>query len=145
MVSIVTPKIYMDEPCYGLAEVPENGRRILKVFVIRDDAIARWQQDLGPESDYEDIMPLIMPSMGDYTVGQLLEYAQKNRQDKYWANRRKEMLSESTLIEDHLRLLDNGTRQLFNQSVFGPAISVQRNRTNRQAMTRHLKERLNGN
>jgi len=144
-MQILASKVHSDEPCYGLAEIPENGRWLQKIFVIRDDCIAKYQVDLGPESDFEKVMPLVMPSYGDDTVGQLMAYADKNRQDHYWYNRRQEMLGESTLIEDHLRLLDNGTRQLFNQSVFGPAISVQRNRTNRQAMTRHLKERLNGN
>lgn len=136
MVAIVTDRIYKDEPCYGLFEGEEKGRWVQKVWVVRDDCIARYQLDLGPASDFEDVVALVMPSQGDDTVAELQAYAEKNRHDHYWSNRSKEMLSESTLIEDHLRLLDQETKTLLNQSVFGPGVSVQRNAVPRQLIAR---------
>ena len=140
MVAIIASNVHPDEPCYGLYEGPDHGRWVQKVFVTRSDSIARYQIDLGPEENYARITPLLMPSQGDDTVAQLQAFAEKNRYDTHWANRRDEMLSESTLIEDHLRLLDEETKQLFNKSVFGPAVSVQRNHIPRNSATRALKE-----
>jgi hypothetical protein len=154
----MTDKVYPDEPCYGLFEGPkmraqpdgsQQDRWLQQVWVIRGDAIACYEVDYGPATDFERVVPLVMPSAGDDTVAQLQAHAEKNRHDDYWAKRRDEMLAGSTLIEDHLRLLDEETAQLFNKSVFGPAVTVQRNNNNRQAITRHLrrliKEHRNGN
>lgn len=127
MVAIVTDRIYPDEPCHGLFEGEDHGRWVQKVWVIRGDTIARYQTDLGPIEDFDMVVPLVMPSQGDDTVAELQAHAEKNRHDRYWSNRGKEMLAESTLVEDHLRLLDEETKQVLNKSVFGPAISVQRN------------------
>ena len=144
MVAIIASNIHPDEPCFGLYEGPDHGRWVQKVFVIRSDSIARYQTDLGPEENYSRITPLLMPSQGDDTVAQLQVFAEKNRHDTHWADRRDEMLSESTLVEDHLRLLDEETKQLLNKSVFGPSVTVQRNHIPRDSATRALKERVNG-
>ena len=103
-----------DEPAYGLFEGPrmmpmprgQQWRWIQAVYVVRDDTIAEYVQDLGPAAEYERIQSLLMPSQGENTVAQLREHAEKNRHDTYWADRTDEMLSESTLIQDHLRQLE---------------------------------------
>jgi len=145
MVAIITNRIYPDEPCYGLFEGAEHGRWIQKVFVNRNDSIARWQKDYGPEELYERVVPILIPSFGENTVAQLQELAEKNRHDTYWANRRDEMLAESTLIKDHMDLLEQETANLLNKTVLGPRVRVQRNANNRQSIQRYLKERINGN
>lgn len=151
---IVTDRVSPDEPCYGMFEGPkmrpmkdgsQMDRWVQQIFVIRGDAIACYETDYGPASDYEDkVTPIIMPSFGDDRVGELQAYAEKNRHDHHWTNRREEMLSESTLIKDHLQMLDEETAQLFNRSVLGPAVNIQRNNANQQARARVLKERRNG-
>jgi hypothetical protein len=145
MVAIVTNRIYPDEPCYGLFEGPDHGRWVQKIFVIRSDSIARWQKDLGPEENYERVMPLLMPSFGDDSVAQLQAFAEKNRQDDYWAKRRDEMLAASTLVQDHLDLLEQDLLLKANRSVFGPKVNVQRFRHPGQYAARRIKEKLNGN
>ena len=142
-MKIVTTSIYPDEPAYGIFEGPEHGRWLQKVWVIRGDAIAQYRTDLGAEEDFPDVVPLVMPSYGDDTVAQLQYYAEKNRHDHYWANRSKEMLAESTLIQDHLELLEKETLAVLNRTVMGPMVKVQRNAFSRATARRQLKERYN--
>ena len=113
-MKIVTSFILPDEECHGLFEGPrmmpmprgQQVRWVQAVYVVRDDTIAEYVQDFGPAQEYGGIQPLLMPSMGENTVAQLQAHAEKNRHDTYWAGRREEMLAESTLIEDHLRQLE---------------------------------------
>ncbi len=131
-MKIVTDHVTQDEPCWGLFEgprqVPRRGRRWVNcVYVIRGDAIAEYATDVGPASDYERIQPMMMPSYGENTVAQLQEFAVKNRHDEYWANRRDEMLAESTLAEDHLRQWQQDREVVANRSTFGSAGAFQRN------------------
>lgn len=109
--------------------------------MIRNDSIAEYTTDYGPTEKYEDcIMPIAIPSFGENTVAQLQELAEKNRHDTYWANRREEMLSESTLIKDHIQKLEVGRELTRNKSQFGPAISVQRFHYPRQYIQRKVKD-----
>lgn len=150
---IMTDRVYPDEPCHGLFEGPkmrtmadgsQQDRWLQQVFVIREDAIACYEVDYGLASDFERATPIIIPSFGENTVAQLQAIAEKNRNDDYWTKRREEMLAASTLIPDHVQLLEQTTENLLNRSVFGPAVQVQRNNQNRQSIRRWLKERLNG-
>ena len=77
-------------------------RWVQTVFVVREDTIAAHTTDLGPAENFEGVIPLMMPSLGDDTVAELRAYAERNRADTYWSNRAKEMLAESTLVKDHL-------------------------------------------
>ena len=132
-MKIVAHYVRPDEPCHGLFEgprqIPKVGERwIQAVYVVRDDAIAEWTQDLGPAEDFARAQPLIMPSPdGCNTVGELQDLADKNRIDDYWAKRADEMLAESTLIEDVVRGIEQKARIIANRSTFGPAGNHQRN------------------
>jgi len=100
------------------------------VYVVRGggDYLSEYLTDLGPAENFEDIQPLIMPSPeGCNSVAQLQEHADKNRQDTYWANRRKLMLSESTLIKDHLEQAAQIREVVANRSTFSPSGAHQRN------------------
>ncbi|KKL20196.1 hypothetical protein LCGC14_2457890 [marine sediment metagenome] len=139
---IVTQSISKDEPCHGLYDGPRNiprkGHRwVQAVYVIRDDAIAEYLEDIGPASDYARIQPMMIPSFGENTVAQLQEFALKNRHDEYWAKRVDEMLAESTLIEDHLRQFEVDREVIRNRSHFGPGIAAQRNGYPRKAAREH--------
>ena len=145
-MKIVTNRVYPDEGCWGLFEGPRTvhsfdgssaSHWVQAVYVIRGDAIAEYTTDYGPTTLFERTTPLIIPSFGENTVGQLQDHAAKNRQDHHWYNRSREMLAESTLIKDSLRILGQQREVLLNRTVIGPIITVQRNDTPRE----YIKER----
>lgn len=113
-MKIETQWVHPDEPCYGLREEPrlipvgkgQSWRWVQTVFVVRGDAIAAHTTDFGPAESYARITPLMMPSFGTDTVAQLREHAEKNRHDTYWQDRAAEQLENSTLIEDHIRQIE---------------------------------------
>lgn len=133
---IVTDHVFPDEPSWGLAEGPlkmpqPDGSTpmhwVQRVFVVRGDAIAKYMIDFGPTEDFDRAQPLLMPSMGENTVAQLQEHAEKNRHDHYWANRVDEMLAESTLAEDYFRQREQNRGVIHNRSSFGAGGHFQRN------------------
>ena len=144
-VKPVALSVHKDEGCYGLFEGPRQGRWVQVIRVVRGDRLAHYTLDLGPAEAYDGVTPLLMPSYGDDTVGQLQAHAEKNRHDTYWAKRREEMLAESTLIPDILRQEEQLLQVKANRSAFGPGRSVQRNVYPRQAVDRKLKEKWRGN
>ena len=138
---IITTQIAPSEPCHGIFEGPQNGRWVQKVWVIRGDAIARYETDLGPEEDFATVTPLVMPGFGDESVAAFQWWAEKNRHDDYWTRRAEEMLAESTLIKDHANQAEQDWAQIENRSVFGPVISVQRNVYDPTVAARKLSQR----
>ena len=137
-MKIPTSYVRPNEPSHGLFEgprsIPRKGQRwIQAIYVIRDDTIAEWVQDIGPVSDYERIQPMFIPGFGDDTVAEVQALAEKNRHDTYWANRVDEMLAGSTLVEDHLRQYEQRRALIHNRSQFGPGGSARRNGYPRKA------------
>ena len=154
-MKIVADRVFPDEPCYGLSEMPRmtampdgshQWRWIQAVYVVRDNgnAIAEWTQDLGPAECFARIQPIAIPSFGDDTVAQLQEIAEANRHDDYWAKRSDEMLAESTLARDHVAQFEQGFAVVRNRTVMGPHVSVQRNDYSQEQTRRHLKELTHG-
>lgn len=140
---IVTTRIHRDEPCYGLWEGPKGGRWIQRVFIMRGDAIAKFETDYGPVEDFKDATEVIYPSFGENSVGQLQEMAERDRHSDKWAKRGRELLAESTLIPDILRQEETLLDVVRNRSTFGPGISVQRNDFPREAVSNKHKEKRN--
>lgn len=130
-MKIVTDTIHPDEPCHGLTEKHEwrgeEYRRIQRVFVVRGDAIAAYETDLGPASMFSHCNDTLIFSMGDDTVGQLMEEAEKDRHDAYWKKVSQELQEASSLIEDVLSYKEENWARIYNQSVFGPSHTKQRN------------------
>lgn len=136
---IITQHIHPDEPAYGIIEGPElapvpdgkNGaqdwRWVQKVFVVRGDTIAKYITDFGPCEDYEMITPLQMLSNGADTVGQLQDYAERNRHDTYWQSRAKEQLESSTLISDLIEQEAKLHEVIRNRTSIGAHVTIQRN------------------
>lgn len=141
---LITDYVLPDEPCFGLFEGPcmvpnllgIQERWVQDIKVIRDDKIHHYVRDLGPASEYPTVQPLMMPSLGDDTVAQLQEFAEKNRHDDYWAKYTEELLESSTLIQDHLNQWEMLREARHNRSVFGPHITRERNSYPRQAVWR---------
>ncbi len=138
---IVADWIHKDEPCHGLWEGPKGGRWIQRVFVVRGDAIAKFETDYGPVADWPDATEIIYPSFGENSVGQLQELAERDRHSDKWVKRGRESLAESTLIEDILRQEETLIDVKANRSHFGPGISIQRNDFPRKAANRKLRRR----
>jgi hypothetical protein len=114
---------------------------VQRVYVIRGDAKAEWSKDYGPVSDWPDATEIIYPSFGENSVAQLQEMAERDRHSDKWANRRREMQAESTLISDILKQEEMLLDVKANRSHFGPGISVQRNDFPREAVISKHKEK----
>lgn len=138
---IMTDRIYPDEPAYGLHQRMRNGRLIEQIFVVRGDAIAKFETDYGPASDFPNFTETIYPAFGDDSVAQLQEMAEYDRHSDKWAKHRQRVASESTLIPDILRDEEIKLDVIANRSTFGPGVSVQRNDFPREAVNNKFKER----
>lgn len=152
-LSIVTDHVHPDEPCHGLAEGPlampypegpgMRQRWVQRVFVIRDDAIAKYLWDIGPVEDYEEsVMPILMPSFGENTVAELQAHAERNRHETKYMRRRQEMMDESTLVEDAIAEVERRYLAKSNRTVIGPHVFAQRNGWPEQTATRVLRDRV---
>jgi len=154
---IVTDHIWPDEPCYGLSEGPlwmpypegegwQPGTRrrwVQRVFVIRDDAIAKYIQDIGPAEDYEGrSTPLLVPSFGENSVAELQELAEATRHNHRYSKRREEMLAASTLREDALRTVEMRYLEKQNRTVLGAGTFAQRGNFSREAVERALRDKI---
>lgn len=149
---IVTDRVFADEPCWGLAEGPfvmpqPDGSTpihwVQRVFVIRDDAIAKYLWDIGPVEDYEDrATPIIMPSFGENTVAELQAHAERNRHEDKYVRRRQEMAAESTLVEDAIAEVERRYLAKRNRTIIGPHVRVERGGWPGQTATRVLKDRV---
>jgi hypothetical protein len=142
-MKIVTHWLHPDEPCHGLREGPRNGRWVQRVYVVRGDSIAEWSKDYGPVSDWPDATEIGYISLGDDSVAQLQEMAERDRHSDKWAKRRREMQAESTLIPDILRQEEELLDVVRNRSHFGPKVAVQRNDFPREAVKERSKEKRN--
>ncbi len=140
---IVAVTVHSDEPCWGLWEGPKRGRWIQRVFVIRDDAVAKYEVDLGSLEFWPDATEIMYPSFGENSVGQLQEMAEADRHSDKWAKHRQRVAAESTLIPDILRDEEIKLDVIANRSNFGPGVSVQRNDFPREATNNKLKEKRN--
>jgi hypothetical protein len=120
-----------------------NGRLIEQIFVVRGDAIAKFETDYGPASDFPDFTETIYPSFGENSTAQLQEMAERDRHSDKWAKRRREMQAESTLISDILKQEEMLLDVRANRSTFGPSVRVQRNDFPREAIQSQYKEKKN--
>lgn len=95
--------------------------------VIRGDRIADCVTDMGPSEDFENCIQQQFVCLGDDTVGEVMEMAEKDRYDDHWQKRRREIAEASTLIPDYANQTEARWKVARNQSVFGPGVTRQRN------------------
>ena len=124
-------------------------RWVQRVFVVRDDAIAKHIIDLGPAEDWEErALPQVIYSAGDDTVGEVLESAERDRNQGKLMQFVQQQREESTLIEDSLAGLEQQHLAKSNRTVIGPNVFAQRGSYPGQFARRELrsrqKERMNG-
>ena len=124
-------------------------RWVQRIFVIRDDAIAKYQVDLGNAEYWEErALPQAIAGMGDDTVAELQEWAERDRnKGKLWQFVQQQR-EESTLIEDSIAGLEQEFLAKRNRTIIGPHVFSQRGDYPRQFAQRELrsrvKERING-
>lgn len=130
---MATAFVHPDEPCYLLSELEEkapdeNGwRRVQKVYVNRDGRMAVYVRDMGPAADCQAPQFRVC-SLWEDSVAYCMDQADRQRWgDDYWQRFLAEKAGESTLVQDAVRFVEEGARLMRNQSVFGPAVSRQRN------------------
>jgi hypothetical protein len=116
------------------------------VFVVRGDAMAKYEINYGPSSDFPGIPPLILnPGIPSDSVASLQDWADRHREDQRWAKREEEWKAESTLIRDVLDQHDEVMEVIRNRSVIGPAITKQRIDYPAEAVSRRFFEQRDAN
>jgi len=145
-----------NEECFGM-QVWEaaDGFRTRLIFLQNDLPVGIVIHH-GPDEEYSGkIPPMFIPSTeGENPVGLMLEMSERHRHDLRWFKRAEEMKQASTLIKDVIRQDEMARLAIKNQSVFGPAITKQRNghdstqvkrdwwaeRSRRTGQTKHYRE-----
>ncbi len=126
---IVTDHLVPGEACYGASACPVmttgpsgavEWRWVERLFVIRGDAIAKYERDLGPASDFKGVIQTRDLLDGEVSVDEVLHQLDIDRQDTYWADKKAEFKSQSTLIADTMDQLEERRAIIANRSVFGP-------------------------
>lgn len=119
---VVAREVHADEKCYGLAEAvlprPRSyGRqRYQLIYVNRNDRIVPFVRPLDTNLE---VPPLRIPSLGDDTVGQLMDLADEFRVNHNLDQLLKEKKESSTLINDVIALSEMIQRVRTNTTVFG--------------------------
>ncbi len=154
-MQIITDHVVPDEGCWGLAEGPQQmphgagsrRRWVQRVFVVRGDAIAKYELDLGPAEDFENrALPQVIYGAGEDTVAELQAWAESDRnQGRLWQFVMQQR-EDSTLIEDSLAGLEQEFLAKRNRTIIGPHVFSQRGDYPSQFATREAraKERFNG-
>lgn len=141
-LKIVTDRVHPDEGCYGLYEGPRDGRWLTALYVVRGDAIAEYTVDHGPEEAFAKIPPMMMPSYGENSVGEMLDWGERHRHDLRWFHKIERMKAESTLIQDVIEQRAERHLRIHNRSTFGPYQTIERNGHSRTATWRRFKDKI---
>ena len=144
-ITLVTDYVSPDEKAYRLAELvftpfalSKGGRRFKPhsmsgvkrweiIWVNRGDKLAQHIRDMGPASAFS-AGPVNIFALWEHTVAELRDIAERWRDEQSWersilANRQ----GESRLIEQFVKEAEiKQKHRRGGQSVFGPAITVQR-------------------
>lgn len=138
----VTIVIHPDEKAWSLREInlvrppTHQWHRWQIVTVVRNDRLAEWWNDLGPSASFP-VQQFEVPSLGEHTVGELLDIAEHSRlQDDYWQKRAVEITDGCTLIADFLDQKEERWRVINNQTVSGPLVTKQRDGFDKRAAQR---------
>jgi hypothetical protein len=137
---IATDRVSPDEECHGYFTGPVRGRMVEWVFVVRGDAIAKYEQDFGSADQFGYVPPMKIPSFGENTVAELQWHGERHRHDEHWGKYIAELKGQSTLFADVLRQEEQKQLAVRNKSVFGPAQTTQRNGHNQSEVWRRFKQ-----
>lgn len=128
-----TLAVHENEKAWSLREInlvrppAYHNRRWQIITVVRNDSLAEWWDDLGPAEQF-DAPQFEVPSLGIHSVAELRDIAvQQRHRDDHWQRFMAEKTAESTLIPDFLDYIEENWKRIYNQSVFGPGVTHQRN------------------
>lgn len=147
---IVTDYLLPNEPCYGAMAGPvlmlgpngsEQFRWVERIFVVRGDAIAKWERNLGPAEDFKGVIQTRDLLDGDVTVAEVQEQLAIDRADTYWARQQAALRAQSTLIKDTMDQLEERRAIINNRTVSGPKSTKQRNGFSKQTINRAISQR----
>lgn len=96
------------------------------IWVNRDDRMARYDEDIGVWGG----LPFRILGLWESSVSELRWEADEARtgpRSEYWLKKVAELSEESTIIKDAVRLAEMNEQVAANRSVFGPAVTTQRN------------------
>ncbi len=102
-------------------------RWVKQIWVIRADDIACYEEDMGSEDDFQMVTPMAIYSEGDESVAECKDAGDRNRVDHYWRTRLKEQQATSTLMAGVVEQMAKVSKVIRNQTVSGPAGTIQRN------------------
>jgi len=127
-VEVITTPLALCKKLRGLRLRITRGRRRFQIITVnRGDRLARHITDMGDAGLYA-CGGLNIPGLWENSVAQLREIADQWRTDQSWEKQViAEAQGESKLIETWLAQEEQKRKALAGQSVFGPAIAVQRN------------------
>ncbi len=147
---IVTDYLLPNEPCYGAAQGPrliplpdgsQQWRWLEWVFVIRGDAIAKWEKDHGPAENFKGMTETRDPLDGELSVQEVQEMMVQDRTDHYWQDKLPELRAQSTLMKDAMDQLEERRAIIHNRTVSGPGGTRQRNGFSPQAIQRIISQK----
>lgn len=143
--TVIVHEIRPDEKAMALHEVNLGTdflghHRVQIIYVERGGTLGRWVHRLGPASAFT-APQLSIPSLWEHTVAELQAMAEEERLGSdYWRKYALEKRAESTLITDFISMKEEAGKQIRNQTVIGPGITIQRDNFSRAA----FKERQHG-
>lgn len=125
-LTTVATEVHPDEPCYGLVEMTLNKNdyhgkaRYQLTYVSRNDVLTPYVRDVSSAVGGNlNVPPLRIQSLGDDTVGQVWDLADRYRKNPTLEQTLLERAGESTLISDMLELSQQIQKIKSNVSTFG--------------------------
>lgn len=149
MLTPITTIVSLDEPAFALYEAdlidpnrrPQEWRRFQFIYVNRDGRVARFCRDLGSAAEVKQ-PPLLCPAEWELTVGQLLEFADAQKDDnRQFESILDELWAGSTLIEDWQQQRQERSDIIHSRSVIGPYVKKQNYQFSMDALREIVRER----
>lgn len=107
---------------------PGKGRWRVYVWVIRNDKVAKFIQDVADATLFAHVPQEFIPGDGETTVSEVLHEAERFRSDTKWANEHIARLKEeSTLFSDVQENWQKRQALIRNRTIIGPYFQYQRN------------------
>ena len=127
----------------------KSQRRYQIIYVVRNDSLAEYREDLGPARLFDAPPFRILGGAQDgdrfyfeHTVAELRDMADILRGDaSNFKAKMRELQESSTLIKDAIDQFEERQQIINNRSVFGPTGATQRDGFPREEVLRHAKDR----
>ena len=143
-----TEYIEPDEYALALVELPmlspdfKSMRRYRILYVVRNDNLAEYREDMGLASDFNAPPFRILGGVTEgskvyfeHTVGELLDMADYLRDEgPKFRQRLRDKEAESTMVQDAIDQYEERSQIIANRSSYGPTGHTQRDGFSRRAL-----------